>query len=152
MQLYLWQPYHIIGWVSHGFSYMLKYIKVFSFFNFSGLIGQNWSMIFAGSGFNVVMFDVDPGQLERAKTNISSTLQRYEKDGLMRGSGTSTEQAGRISTSTSLEECLTGAFYIQVNHEIKSFKICLQPCNLYWICSSINTCMFSELVIDWLLL
>jgi hypothetical protein len=29
----------------------------------------------------------------------------------MRGSGTSTEQAGRISTSTSLEECLTGAFY-----------------------------------------
>ena len=84
-------------------------------------------MIFAGSGFNVVMFDVDHGQLERAKTNISSTLQRYEKDGLMRGSGTSTEQAGRISTSTSLEECLTGAFYVQVNHEIKSFKICLQP-------------------------
>ena len=92
-------------------------------------------MIFAGAGFNVVMFDVDSGQLERAKTNISTTLQRYEKDGLMRGSGTSTEQADRVSTSTSLEECLTGAFYVQVNHEKKCFKICLQPIHLHSKCS-----------------
>lgn len=100
------------------------------FFNFSGLIGQNWSMIFAGSGFNVVIFDVDSGQLERAKTNISSTLKRYEKDGFMRGSGTSTEQAGRVSTSTSLEECLTGAFYVQVKHEITIFKIGIYTTNV----------------------
>lgn len=94
------------------------------------MIGQNWSMIFAGSGFNVVMFDVDSGQLERAKTNITSTLQRYEKDGFMRGSGTSTEQAGRVSTSTSLEECLTGAFYVQVKHEITIFKIWIYTTNV----------------------
>lgn len=79
----------------------------------SGLIGQNWSMIFAGAGYNVCLFDVDPAQLERAKSNISSTLQRYEKDGLMRGTGTAVEQSTRVSTSNSLEECLHSTFYVQ---------------------------------------
>lgn len=70
-------------------------------------------MIFAGSGYNVVMFDVDLGQLDRAKTIVTSTLQRYEKDGLIRGSGSAGDQINRISTTTSLEECLNGAFYVQ---------------------------------------
>ncbi|CAC5392506.1 CRYL1 [Mytilus coruscus] len=70
-------------------------------------------MIFAGAGYSVCLFDVDPAQLERAKSNISSTLQRYEKDGLMRGTGTAIEQFTRVSTSTSLEECLNSTFYVQ---------------------------------------
>lgn len=94
--------------------------KIFS----SGLIGQNWSMIFAGAGYNVCLFDVDPAQLERAKSNISSTLQRYEKDGLMRGTGTAVEQSTRVSTSTSLEECLHSTFYVQVSHYTSNSMAC----------------------------
>ena len=81
---------------------------------FSGLIGQNWAMIFAGAGHQVCLFDVDQCQIERAKSNISTTLQGYEKGGLIRGTGSAVEQASRVSFSTSLEECLKDAFYVQV--------------------------------------
>lgn len=81
-------------------------------------------MIFAGAGYNVCLFDVDPAQLERAKSNISSTLQRYEKDGLMRGTGTAVEQSTRVSTSNSLEECLHSTFYVQVSHYTSNSMAC----------------------------
>lgn len=95
----------------------------------SGLIGQNWAMIFAGAGHQVSLFDVDQGQIEKAKSSISSTLQGYEKAGLIRGTGTAAEQANRVSFSTSLEECLKDSFYIQEcvpeNLELKT-KVFLQ--------------------------
>ncbi|XP_033739698.1 lambda-crystallin homolog isoform X1 [Pecten maximus] len=79
----------------------------------SGLIGQNWSMIFASAGYHVTLFDVDPDQLKRAQTSIKSTLEQYEKDGYLRGKLTALQQTDLISTTSSLSECLKDAFYVQ---------------------------------------
>ncbi|KAK3589157.1 hypothetical protein CHS0354_018858 [Potamilus streckersoni] len=79
----------------------------------SGLIGQNWAMIFAGAGYNVYLFDVDPSQLSKALVQTKQTLARYQSQGIIRGSGTSDEQAARIHGTSSLPECLEGAFYVQ---------------------------------------
>ena len=86
------------------------------FFHFSGLIGQNWAMIFSGAGYLPCLFDVDPNQLSRALTATREALQQYEKKGYLRGQGSAETQADKISTTTSLEECLNGAFYVQVGN------------------------------------
>ncbi|KAL4232707.1 Crystallin [Mactra antiquata] len=79
----------------------------------SGLIGQNWAMIFAGAGYQPCLFDVDEGQLSRALEGTRQTLSKYEKEGQLRGKGTASEQADRIKGTNSLQECLDGAFYVQ---------------------------------------
>lgn len=79
----------------------------------SGLIGQNWAMIFSGAGYQSCLFDVDPAQLSKALTTAHEALQRYEQKGFLRGQGSAKVQAERISTTSSLEECLKGAVYVQ---------------------------------------
>lgn len=79
----------------------------------SGLIGQNWSMIFASAGYNVTVFDVDPDQLKRAQSSLKSTLEQYERDGYLRGKLTAVQQMALISTSSSISDCLKDAFYVQ---------------------------------------
>ncbi|XP_060080220.1 lambda-crystallin homolog [Ylistrum balloti] len=79
----------------------------------SGLIGQNWSMIFAGAGYNVTVFDVDPDQLTRAQTSLKNTMEQYERDGYLRGKLTAAQQMSLVSTSSSLSECLKDSFYVQ---------------------------------------
>jgi len=72
-------------------------------------------MIFAGAGYNVTIFDVDPNQLTRAQTNIKTTLEQYEKQGYIRGQLKAEQQVELVSTSSSLAECINGAVYVQVN-------------------------------------
>ncbi|XP_069102316.1 LOW QUALITY PROTEIN: lambda-crystallin homolog [Argopecten irradians] len=79
----------------------------------SGLIGQNWSMIFASAGYNVTVFDVDPDQLKRTQSSLKSTLEQYERDGYLRGKLTAVQQMALISTSSSISDCLKDAFYVQ---------------------------------------
>ncbi|XP_005112621.1 lambda-crystallin homolog [Aplysia californica] len=79
----------------------------------SGLIGQSWSMIFAGSGHKVAIFDIYPEQVSKALDNIRSTLTGYEAQGCLRGELSATQQAELISGSSSLEDCLRGAQYVQ---------------------------------------
>lgn len=79
----------------------------------SGLIGQNWAMIFAGAGYHVTIFDVDPSQLTRAQSIIKTTLEQYEQEGYIRGKLSAAEQMALVSTSSSLPECLSGATYVQ---------------------------------------
>lgn len=81
----------------------------------SGLIGQNWAMIFAGAGYHVTIFDVDPSQLTRAQSIIKTTLEQYEQEGYIRGKLSAVEQMALVSTSSSLPECLSGATYVQVH-------------------------------------
>lgn len=83
---------------------------------FSGLIGQNWSMIFASRGYKVSVFDVDQGQITRAEKNISVTLTQYEKDGFLRGEIPAAEQTKLVTFTSSLQDCLSGAIYVQVGH------------------------------------
>ncbi|KAK3097440.1 hypothetical protein FSP39_009664 [Pinctada imbricata] len=70
-------------------------------------------MIFAAAGYNVTLFDVDPGQLSKAESSLKTTLQQYEEGGYLRGNTTAAEQVKLVSYSSSLEECLQGAIYVQ---------------------------------------
>ncbi|KAH3737977.1 lambda-crystallin homolog [Dreissena polymorpha] len=79
----------------------------------SGLIGQNWAMLFASAGYQTSMYDVEPGQLQRALEGTRNQLTKYEQKGFLKGTGTAEEQAERISGTGSLQECLNGAFYVQ---------------------------------------
>lgn len=79
----------------------------------SGLIGQSWSMIFAGSGHSVTIFDIYPEQVEKALANIRTTLARYEEQGCLRGELSAQEQAKLITGSSSLKDCMQGAYYVQ---------------------------------------
>lgn len=79
----------------------------------SGLIGRNWAMIFAGAGYHPCLFDVDPGQVSRALEATETHLKDYEKKGQLRGQETAEEQFRRIKGSSSLQECLQEAFYVQ---------------------------------------
>ena len=74
-------------------------------------------MIFSGAGYQPCLFDVDPNQLSRALSTAREALQQYEKKGILKGQGSAQVQADRISTTTSLEECLSGAFYVQVSYK-----------------------------------
>ena len=71
-------------------------------------------MIFSGAGYQPCLFDVDLNQLTRALELTREALQQYEEKGFLRGQGSAKDQADRILTTTSLEECLKGAFYVQV--------------------------------------
>lgn len=115
---------------------LLVYTFIYTIFSyvifFSGLIGQNWSMIFASCGYKVSVFDVDQGQITRAEKNISVTLTQYEKDGFLRGEIPATEQTKLVTFTSSLQDCLSGAIYVQVGHKceihviLSIFHRCLQ--------------------------
>ena len=79
----------------------------------SGLIGRSWAMLFAGAGFNVVMYDVDSAQLDGAKVSIKQQLNELERQGLLRGTLLAEEQFFLISTSENLSEAVKDAIHIQ---------------------------------------
>ncbi|KAK7090665.1 lambda-crystallin-like [Littorina saxatilis] len=79
----------------------------------SGLIGKSWAMLFACSGYDVMLYDVISDQLQSALVDIEAQLSALYKEGLQRSSLTLAEVKGHICTTTILEECVTGAIYIQ---------------------------------------
>ena len=79
----------------------------------SGLIGKSWAMIFASEGFSVKLYDVDKNQVSKAIENIRSELVEFETAGTLRGSLAAADQAKLVEGTDSLEECVTGAKYIQ---------------------------------------
>jgi len=79
----------------------------------SGLIGKSWAMIFASEGFNVVLYDVVQSQVTKAIEDIKSELVQFEEAGTLRGSLVAADQSKLISGTDSLEECVSGARYIQ---------------------------------------
>ncbi|KAH9503703.1 Crystallin, lambda 1 [Bulinus truncatus] len=76
----------------------------------SGLIGRSFSMLFVSAGYKVVVYDIEPKQLEAAKNDIWKQLVSLEDQGLLRGKLTKEKQFENISTTTLLDECIRGAF------------------------------------------
>lgn len=72
----------------------------------SGLVGKSWAMIFASVGFTVKLFDVESSQVSKALENIAIEVDQLEKDGVLRGTLTASEQKLKISGTSDLAECI----------------------------------------------
>lgn len=81
---------------------------------FSGLIGRSWAMLFAGAGYNVVLFDILKTQVSTALEDIKNQLKSLEESGLLRGATNSDEQFKLITGTDKLSEAVSDTVYIQV--------------------------------------
>lgn len=76
----------------------------------SGLIGRSWAMVFARGGHDVVMWDQDPAQVDKALEHIARTLPEMAEAGILQDA----EGArARITGARSLADALLGADFIQ---------------------------------------
>lgn len=82
---------------------------------FSGLIGRSWAMLFAGAGYNVVLFDIVDTQVSAALDDIQSQLKALEESGLLRGNKDSAQQFSLISGTSDMSEAVADTVYIQVS-------------------------------------
>lgn len=80
----------------------------------SGLIGQQWAMLFAAAGsYRVRLYDVDATQAQRALDSIDEQLRALDASGRLRGDVKRAEQMASIEVTSSLAECVDGAVYVQ---------------------------------------
>lgn len=79
----------------------------------SGLVGKSWAMIFASVGYKVTLFDVEASQLTKALSDIRADIDRFDRDGVLRGNVDKETQKALVSTSTNLEDVVKGSMYIQ---------------------------------------
>lgn len=79
----------------------------------SGLVGKSWAMIFAGAGYEVVVYDIIPSQVSDALTSIQSQLTDLKKSGMLRGTLSPEEQFSLIKGCSNLQEAVTDAVYVQ---------------------------------------
>ncbi|XP_070832058.1 lambda-crystallin homolog [Chaetodon trifascialis] len=79
----------------------------------SGLIGRSWAMVFIGGGFNVKIYDNQPGQAAKAITEIRKQLEELEEAHMLRGELSATQQLALLSSYDDLAQALEGAFFVQ---------------------------------------
>ncbi|XP_058465704.1 lambda-crystallin homolog [Malaya genurostris] len=79
----------------------------------SGLIGQSWAMLFAGVGYQVTIFDIVPEVVQKALKQTETELNNLERNGLLRGALSASEQFACIRGSHNLKETVDGAFFLQ---------------------------------------
>ena len=78
----------------------------------SGLIGRSWAMVFARGGHDVVLWDQDPSQVEKALAHIAVTLPEMAAAGLVTDVPAI---RARIKGATSLAEAMNGVGFVQEN-------------------------------------
>lgn len=71
-------------------------------------------MLFAGAGYTVQLYDVQPERLKVVLSEIEMQLENLAKQNLLRSSIPVREQLTAISTTTDLATCMNGAFHVQV--------------------------------------
>lgn len=79
----------------------------------SGLIGRNWSMIFASQAYDVYLYDVVPDAVDKALVLLKNQLETFQNSGTLRGTLNAAEQFAHIHKTTNLKEAVNGAVYIQ---------------------------------------
>jgi L-gulonate 3-dehydrogenase len=75
-----------------------------------GLVGRGWSIVFARAGFEVALFDGDPGAVTRAPGLIRQSLDKLVTHGLIENADT---VANRIQPVQTLAQALEHAEYVQ---------------------------------------
>ncbi|WP_374332444.1 3-hydroxyacyl-CoA dehydrogenase [Aestuariivirga sp.] len=78
----------------------------------AGLIGRSWAMVFARGGHDVVLWDQDPAQVDKALAHIVRTLPEMAEAGLIDNAD---QVMARISGATNLAEAVKGVGFIQEN-------------------------------------
>ncbi|KAJ9586563.1 hypothetical protein L9F63_028394, partial [Diploptera punctata] len=79
----------------------------------SGLIGRSWAMLFAGAGYNVVIYDIDQNQISSALKDIEVQFKKLESQKLLRGKLSAAQQYALVKGSTNLEDAVRGAVLVQ---------------------------------------
>jgi len=77
----------------------------------SGTMGAGMSWCFAQAGYHVMLYDVNPQQLERACARIEAIQKLFVQEGLIADPAAQTARK-QIATTMRLEESLTGAQYV----------------------------------------
>lgn len=78
----------------------------------SGLIGRSWAMVFARGGHEVVLWDQDPAQVDKALAHIARTLPDMAEASLI---DDAEAVRRRIGGAVSLAEALSNVGFIQEN-------------------------------------
>jgi len=78
----------------------------------SGLIGTGWAVVFARAGWQVALYDIEPGRAIQAVDNANSALNYLQDRGLLDSSET---YRPLLQPTDSLEEALDNATYVQEN-------------------------------------
>ena len=80
----------------------------------TGLVGRAWAIVFARAGFSVVLWDVHPPAVGKARDFIARRLPELQASGLLNGR-TPEEVVSFLSDAETLEAALAGADYVQEN-------------------------------------
>ena len=78
----------------------------------AGLIGRAWSALFARAGYEVQIWDADPGVLDRFMADMAKLCDTMQAEGLLE------DREGalaRLHTSPTLEEAVKGVIFVQEN-------------------------------------
>ena len=78
----------------------------------SGLSGRSWAIVFARGGHDVMLWDQDPAQVEKALSHIARTLPEMADERLI---DEPRDVMSRINVADTLEMALRGAGFVQEN-------------------------------------
>jgi 3-hydroxyacyl-CoA dehydrogenase len=78
----------------------------------AGLIGRAWAMVFARAGWEVALYDVTPGQSERAIGQIADSLAQLAAHGLVDDPQTALK---RVHVTADMADAVQGADFVQEN-------------------------------------